>query len=387
MPQPSTTQAVLKGANPFLEADIPDSEDIYEPTPFGISALTNVDYLMNEIFQDMEQTLERGSILPSVLPEEPGSEPAIASRYSQGVAPLSMAPELISPSVSSPTSEAFTLHSSPHDDLLNDPDLEELLVMDQRVAKPRESGSSLLLPVVLAALILTGSLFAAFKLRLYQKIPGFAVPGVVEGNVPPSTVPESAQAGKDQQFLEYVGRSLNRIDRTATRSSGAGIATLPPVPSVTPSPLIIERYVPVYQPPLFGSFTSPSGATAGNSANIPGTIPPVPTAVASVRVPPAPTVRLPARAAVVQTQPAPSQPSPIAAIAPNVDLSETHALIGLLELGDRSAALLEVNGVPQRIQVGDKIGASGWKIMSISNQTAIIQRNSEVRSIYVGQQF
>ena len=26
-------------------------------------------------------------------------------------------------------------------------------------------------------------------------------------------------------------------------------------------------------------------------------------------------------------------------------------------------------------------------IMSISNQTAIIQRNSEVRSIYVGQQF
>jgi len=81
------------------------------------------------------------------------------------------------------------------------------------------------------------------------------------------------------------------------------------------------------------------------------------------------------------------QPSPVAAIVPNVDLSETHALIGLLELGDRSAALLEVNGVPQRIQVGERIGASGWKIMSISNQTAIIQRNSEVRSIYVGQQF
>jgi hypothetical protein len=103
-------------------------------------------------------------------------------------------------------------------------------------------------------------------------------------------------------------------------------------------------------------------------------------------VPPAPTV-LPAapRAAAAPAQPAP--PSPVAAIAANVDPSETHALIGLLELGDRSAALLEVNGVPQRLQVGEKIGASGWKIMSISNQTAIIQRNSEVRSIYVGQQF
>jgi Tfp pilus assembly protein PilP len=81
-------------------------------------------------------------------------------------------------------------------------------------------------------------------------------------------------------------------------------------------------------------------------------------------------------------------PSPIAtAITPNLDPSETHALIGLLELGDRSAALLEVNGVPQRIQVGEKIGASGWQVVSITNQAALIQRNGEVRSIYVGQQF
>jgi Tfp pilus assembly protein PilP len=82
-------------------------------------------------------------------------------------------------------------------------------------------------------------------------------------------------------------------------------------------------------------------------------------------------------------------PSPVVAAAPspNFDPNETHSLIGLLELGDRSAALLTVNGVPQRIEVGSKIGASGWLLVSVSNQAAIIQRNSEVRSVYVGQQF
>jgi hypothetical protein len=398
MPQPSTSQPTLKGANPFLEADIPDSEEIYEPTPFGISALTNVDHLMNEIFQGVEQTLAGGSELPSDLHEEP--EPLSSSRYLQGAASLliSSAPTPL------PALEAVTPYSLPQDDLLNDPDLEELLVMDQLVmdqgaAKPRKSSGGILLPAVLATLILTGGLFAAFKFRLYQMIPGFSVPGVAEGSAPQATVPGSVQTGKDQQFLEYVGRSLDRINRTATRSGDAGtaapgtitpgtIAALPPAPSAPPSPLVIERYVPVSQAPLFGSFTNPPGATASNSTSpVASAAAPVPsTSVAPTRVPPAPTV-LPAapRAAAAPAQPAP--PSPVAAIAANVDPSETHALIGLLELGDRSAALLEVNGVPQRLQVGEKIGASGWKIMSISNQTAIIQRNSEVRSIYVGQQF
>jgi len=386
MPQPSTSQSVLNGANPFLEADIPDSEEIYEPTPFGISALTNVDHLMNEIFQDMEQTLARGAVLSSGdLHEqpEPEPEPTTSSRSPQGVAPL-----LTSTGFISPASEAVTPHRLPQDDLLNDPDLEELLVMEPGAAKPRKSGGGMLLPAVLATLILTGGLFAAFKFRLYQMIPGFSVPGVVEGSLPPAVAPEAAQTGKDRQFLDYVGRSLNRIDRTATRSSGtagtiaAGTTAVPPAPSVAPSPLVIERYVPVYQPPLFGSFTSTPGTPTANAGPVTTTAPP---ALASARAPLAPTARPPApRSAVPAVAP---QPSPVAAIVPNVDLSETHALIGLLELGDRSAALLEVNGVPQRIQVGERIGASGWKIMSISNQTAIIQRNSEVRSIYVGQQF
>jgi hypothetical protein len=58
-----------------------------------------------------------------------------------------------------------------------------------------------------------------------------------------------------------------------------------------------------------------------------------------------------------------------------------------LELGDRSAALFEVNGTAQRIELGEAIGASGWTLVSVSNQEALIRRNGEVRSVYVGQTF
>jgi Tfp pilus assembly protein PilP len=64
-----------------------------------------------------------------------------------------------------------------------------------------------------------------------------------------------------------------------------------------------------------------------------------------------------------------------------------HALVGILELGDRSAALFEINGVSQRVYVGERIGSSGWSLVSVSNEEAVIRRNGEVRSIYIGQRF
>ena len=85
--------------------------------------------------------------------------------------------------------------------------------------------------------------------------------------------------------------------------------------------------------------------------------------------------------------PVPASPVPSVATILNISPSLTHVLIGLLELGDRSAALFEIDGATQRIQLGERIGSSGWTLVSISNQEAIIRRNGEVRSIYVGQQF
>jgi hypothetical protein len=381
MPQSRTPNA-LESRNPFLDADIPDTEEIYEPTPFGISALTNVDHLMNDVFQNIEQMLERGAVLPTDLHEEPASPPA---------APLVMPSFVLTPPPPIEPVEPVATHLGLSEDLMNDPDLEELLSMEQN--KPTQKrGSNVLLSALLATVLLTGGLFIGFKYRLWTLIPGLTPATQVSANPATEPVPGTIapSPNKDQQFLNYVGRSLDRIDRTTanrTPNAPSVVPTVPAAPSASPSasPTVVERYVPVYQPPLFGAFT--------NKPTVPNT------PIAAAPVPPAASsparAAAPARAASapvpVPAAPAPTMtaaPSPVAAVpAPNFDPNETHSIIGLLELGDRSAALLTVNGVPQRIEVGGKIGASGWQLVSVSNQAAIIQRNSEVRSVYVGQQF
>jgi hypothetical protein len=62
-------------------------------------------------------------------------------------------------------------------------------------------------------------------------------------------------------------------------------------------------------------------------------------------------------------------------------------LEGLLELGDKSAALFKIEGVTRRVDMGETIGSSGWTLVDVANGEAIIRRNGEVRSIYTGQKF
>jgi hypothetical protein len=61
--------------------------------------------------------------------------------------------------------------------------------------------------------------------------------------------------------------------------------------------------------------------------------------------------------------------------------------VGVLELGDRSAALFDINGIPQRVYIGEAIGSAGWSLVSVSREEVRIRRNGEVRSIYIGQEF
>ncbi|QLE56582.1 hypothetical protein [Nostoc sp. TCL26-01] len=63
----------------------------------------------------------------------------------------------------------------------------------------------------------------------------------------------------------------------------------------------------------------------------------------------------------------------------------THTLEGLLELGNKSVALFQVNGVSRRVNIGETIGSSGWTLVEVNNGEAIVRRNGEVRSIYAGQ--
>lgn len=92
-----------------------------------------------------------------------------------------------------------------------------------------------------------------------------------------------------------------------------------------------------------------------------------------------------------QVTPQPEEePTPAATTTPTPSSSTpgmTHTLVGILELGDRSAALFEIQGAARRVNIGERIGSSGWTLVEVQDGEAIIRRNGEVRSIYTGQSF
>jgi cytoskeletal protein RodZ len=324
---------------------------------FSVSMAENVDRLMDEIFEDVDRMLERGvqiPIEPALTAEPPSPEPVFDPVLPPKLTPRQLVRNDIVPAIESDMSDIDDL-----DKLTNLDDLDDLADLDKLVAetaiaqnqrqKGGKSMDKLLLAAVLISLAVTGGLWWFF--RHQSRAPQAATQA--------SSAPTDPQTKQDDGFLSYVGRSLDRIERTTKANREAALAN-GGTPGST-SPTVLERvYIPIYQPPQTTA-VAPGGIAAPTTAP--------PTA-------PSPT----APSAPVAT--APTTPT-----VPNISPSNTHVLIGVLELGDRSAALFEINGTPQRVQVGESIGASGWTLVSISNQEAIVRRNGEVRSIYVGQQF
>jgi hypothetical protein len=77
-----------------------------------------------------------------------------------------------------------------------------------------------------------------------------------------------------------------------------------------------------------------------------------------------------------------SQPNP-AAVTPE---QSGHKLVGLLELGEHSAALLKVQGATQRIMLEESIPGSNWKLVSVANQKATFTNNQQQKVMFVGEE-
>ncbi len=191
--------------------------------------------------------------------------------------------------------------------------------------------------------------------------------------VPPPT-PTNPAIASNQDFADYVQKSLQNIDQQTQTSgtttqlpseNGTPLATVKIPKTLTPGTLGASRttagleriYVPVYQipPNLY-----PPGKAVAPLPNIPGvtrTQPPVPGATKSG---PATT-----------------------ALAPTV----SRKLVGVLDQGAGSVALFEVNGVTQRYGIGESIGSSGWTLVEVTKDQAVVRRNGEVRSLFVGHSF
>jgi hypothetical protein len=247
-----------------------------------------------------------------------------------------------------------------------------------------------------------------------------ARPSVSTGSVPMATNPS---VGSTSQFADYVQKALESIDQrsaqgnTAQTQSGQmpglslnqGLGADPNLPngrlpnsplsnpsspadphwSTVPIPKAIspvgrgrlstglERiYVPIYQPPQ----TLPGTAIAP--------LPNLKSPFSSNK--PSPSMDKGAQGSRAQTaaQFSGKNSQNTATLPPAIVSSEVvRRLAGVLSQGDRSAALFEISGVTQRYEIGESIGSSGWTLVEVSKDQAIIRRNGEVRSLFVGHSF
>jgi len=201
---------------------------------------------------------------------------------------------------------------------------------------------------------------------------------------------------EDEGFLTYLDQSLGGIVRQQPENdeplAGVSVEKRDPLgPAKASSALAATPFSGANPLLLAPPVNVPTAAS-------PPLLPLAPVQTAPIRLsapPPAAPVQAVPQPLPATESPAPSSsapnsaaPDPAAApkdrVIPNISPSP-HVLVGLLQLGDRSAAIFEFDDGARRIRIGDAIGSSGWSLVSISQDEAVIRRNGDVRSIYIGQ--
>lgn len=209
-------------------------------------------------------------------------------------------------------------------------------------------------------------------------VPGAATPGTLPSisisGAPPATAGLSTAVNRIANALEQAA--------AAPGAPAPQVVVIPPPAQVTVAPAAptqVNVAVPAASQTAAGS-PSPSAsgraiATAGNRTPL------------AASTSPSESVQPKILARETESAPAPAPAAGQSAAAVTGAPTSAQTLVGILELGDRSAALFEVDGVARRIYVGESIGASGWTLAEIKNQEAVIRKGGDVRSVFVGQKF
>lgn len=356
-----------------------------------ISTGSYAERLMDDLFQEVENLLD---VTPSALMDTDSQEESFSSESEMSEEapqtppfvenlskPPTVAPTTIP--VSYPTREPSwqAVEAYPSEPAIAPIANREQLIRHVPYAQlPRESSRSydrLLLGVGCVSVVVSLALWLLYQEGKHRQ--------VAISPTPAQTNPTATETNNNRQFADYLQKALRNIDQKASRTASTQLpnpnpnptgstptVTLPKTSGVAPLPQNrvstgLERiYVPVYQiPPNLYPPGTPIAPLPAPASNKKAPAPPTPT-VGQTRPSPAPQVK----------------PSPVAA-APAI----TRKLVGVFDQGDRSAALIETNGVTQRYQIGESVGSSGWTLVDVTKDQAIIRRNGEVRSLFVGHGF
>jgi len=414
-------------------------EPLTAPAPIQPwSAESDADKLMDELFSDIDRILEGGSKLPTET-----VKPEYISLQSIVIPPITM-PPVVMPSqelVQQPSPEP--IEATPVEPF-------ETGVVHTASPKTSRWGWSfekLLLATGLASLVATIILLLANQTKLtWPSSLNFAAStSAPDGNLSEA---DAQFINYMLRSLEVIDSKAKTSQKTGTVAGATGATNLPPVPASANRPVasnqqptVLERvYIPVYQTPPAQPVPSltvlppvpvpslaarPPVPAPSPAARLPVPAPspaarlPVPSATARPPVPvrspaarppvpvPSSAARLPVPVPSATARPSapapsraarPSAPASPQAVAPTstaiptsqAELSPASAprytLVGL-QTGDRPVCLFDIDGVTQRINLGEPIGSSGWTLVAVTNEEAIIRRNGEVRSIYPGQKF
>ncbi len=184
----------------------------------------------------------------------------------------------------------------------------------------------------------------------------------------------------DVEFARYLSQALNRLSfqsRQGNRPGNTQIAN----PGLEGTTIVtqdaqgnrVERvYVPV-------------GSNLVNDGGNPNTPPTAQAANPSAPVALTPVPPPPNSLANPQTT---ATKNPDASIPPSVPIPQPqNNLVGVVELGSRSLALVSVKGLAQRVAVGEILAGTPWTLSGIQGQSAVFQRGSERRTVQVGEAF
>jgi hypothetical protein len=359
----STRTKLLKpsDASPFspeLVGDVTDSGS------FPVESYA--DRLMDDLFGDVERLLDSSATL-AVEPErvvEPSAPLSKGASFDSLV-------DLVSPLMRRADVDlALTADEQDVDALLANRDTMERSLtqppLTESVSQSARSYDRLLLGVGCLSIVVTLAVWF-----FNQRAPLPPSPVAVSPQLPAANAPPQNAAASDQ-FVNYLQQALKAIDQQQAPSSPvASSGALKSLPLVQPGS-------PALQPPATSVATPrPAPRPATGLSRLYG-----PTYQAPQAQPRSPSVApLPPTSAPVNAPVAVRPPMPLS--MPGIP----KKLVGVLELGDRSAALIEINGVTQRYRIGESVGTSGWSLVEVSKDQAVLRRNGEVRSVFMGQNF
>ena len=382
-------------------------EDFMAAVPGSVEA--SADRLMDDLFQEMDRVLE-GS---AALPKRRGKSDYISLQQ------IEVPPIILSAGVREER------HSQADEQTV------EAKVVTAGDKKEEGQFDKLLLAAACASLVATLGLWLESRGEWQKLLAGMrqSSPAPAAQQIP--APPPDPKAEADRQFAEYMLRTVDIIEENALAKKAESTPEGGQELAVTPSDsmsvadagnlaVALNRLASALEKASLGG---PSGLGGQPAARQGGTFPsampltvprfpsietapsssspavkpsptakPSPAAAASPKAKPSPTAK-PSAAATASGQPQPQRLPPVErptlmavpSLAPqSPEAAVSYKLTGVLDIGDRSGALFEIAGVPQRINIGESIGSSGWTLVSVKNQEATIRRNGEVRSIKVG---